>query len=70
MEQNANEDHHPRTPRAIPDKHMFTVCEVAALLGVNHKTVRAEIAAGRIKSIPLGRLIRIPRAEVLRLLGQ
>ena len=55
---------------ALPDKHTFTVQDLASLLAVNHKTLLAEIASGAIKSLRLGRLIRIPRAEVLRLLGQ
>lgn len=50
-------------------KLVFTVQELATLLGVNHKTVRAEIDGGRLKHVRLGRVIRIPRAEVLRLIG-
>lgn len=39
----------------------LSVAECAALLRVNHKTIRAEIAAGRIPVVRVGRLIRIAR---------
>jgi excisionase family DNA binding protein len=55
---------------ALPMKHTFSVTEVAEFLGVNHKTIREQITAGRIGSIRLGRVIRIPRSEVLKLLGE
>ena len=54
----------------LPPKHMFTVKELAKYLGVNHKTVREQITVGTIKAIHLGRSIRIPRSEVLKLLGE
>lgn len=53
----------------LPPKYAFSVFEVAELLGVNHKTIREQITAGRIHVTRLGRVIRIPRAEVTRLLG-
>lgn len=42
----------------------FTVPEFAKLLRVNAKTVYAEIAAGRIQAVRLGRALRIPRIAV------
>ena len=39
-----------------------TVAEAAKYLRVNPKTIYAEIAAGRIRVIRLGRSVRIPRA--------
>jgi excisionase family DNA binding protein len=60
----------PQNPEPeLPAKHAFTVKETAALLGVNHKTIREQITTGAIKAIRLGRSIRIPRSEVLKLLG-
>ena len=58
------------TSFALPPKHTFPVQELADLLGVNHKTIREQITAGNIQAVRLGRVIRIPRSEVLRLLGQ
>lgn len=54
----------------LPQKHAFTVQEVAEILDVNHKTIRELIGAEKIQAMRLGRLIRIPRSEVLKLLGQ
>lgn len=53
----------------LPAQHTFRVREVAELIDVDHKTLRKGIKDGDIKCIRLGRLQRIPRAEVLRLLG-
>ena len=52
----------------LPPKFAFSVAELAEILGVNHKTIREQIAAEKVGSIRLGRLIRIPRSEVLKLL--
>ena len=41
---------------------VLTVPEAAAFLRVNVKTVYAEITAGRIQAIRLGRTLRISRA--------
>lgn len=49
---------------------LFTVDEVASALRVSTKTVRRRIAAGLIRTADLGgRLVRIPAAELRRLLG-
>ena len=45
-----------------------TVPEVATLLGVSGRTVQRRIADGSIRSIRLGRLIRVSEEEVARLL--
>lgn len=42
----------------------LSVAEAAALLGVNHKTIRREIESGRLPAVRVGRLIRI-NAETL-----
>lgn len=47
---------------ALDDRDWMTVVEVATLLGVSEKTVRARIADGTIPHWRLGpRTIRIPR---------
>lgn len=52
----------------IRDSEMLTVKEAADLLRVNIKTVYAEIAAGRLKHVQLGRrIIRIPRSVIASL---
>lgn len=52
---------------APTDARYFTVDELAAELRVDPKTIRAELASGRISFVRVGRLIRIPR-RVLALL--
>lgn len=42
---------------------------VASLLDISVETVGRKIRAGDIKSIKLGRLVRVPRSEILRLLA-
>ena len=49
---------------------MLTVKEAAALLKVNVKTVYAEIAAGHLGYIKIGRLIRIPRTVISSMVQQ
>jgi excisionase family DNA binding protein len=43
--------------QTLPDKPVLTVREAAGLLGVNVKTLYAEITAGRFPAIRLGRAI-------------
>jgi excisionase family DNA binding protein len=52
------------TPDEPDPDEMLTVKEVAALLKVNIKTVYAEIAAGHIGYLKVGRLFRIPRTVI------
>ena len=53
-----------------PERPVLTVREAAALLGVNVKTLYAEIAAGRFPAIRLGRAIRISRSVIASSLEQ
>ena len=48
---------------------LLKVDEVAAYLRLSTKTVRRQIAAGRISAIRIGRLIRVSAEEVMRLTG-
>jgi excisionase family DNA binding protein len=47
----------------------FTLKETANLVNVPVPTLRREAKLGRIRSVRVGRFVRIPRAEVLRLVG-
>ena len=42
---------------------MLTVDEVAKLLRVEHKTVRALIKSGKLRAVRLGRILRIREAD-------
>ncbi len=55
----------------MPPHLFFKTGEVASILRVDVKTAYTDIRAGRIRAVTLaeGRVIRIPRAEVLRLLA-
>jgi len=54
----------------LPDRPVLTVREAAGVLGVNVKTLYAEIASGRFPAIRLGRVIRIARNVVASFLEQ
>ncbi len=54
----------------VPERPVLTVREAAGLLGVNVKTLYAEIASGRFPAIRLGRAIRISRSVVASSLEQ
>lgn len=44
---------------------LMTVEELAERWGVNPRTIRSEIGAGRIKCIRIGRLVKISRSHVM-----
>ena len=46
-----------------------TVAEVAIILGCSQRHVRSLISEGVLGHCKLGRLVKIPRHEILRLLG-
>jgi excisionase family DNA binding protein len=56
--------------QTVPEKPVLTVREAAGLLGVNVKTLYAEITAGRFPAIRLGRAIRISRSVIASSLEQ
>lgn len=65
------------TVRAVSDtdegstaRAFYTVDEVAAILRVNHKTVREALRDGAIPHVRLGRTIRIPAAVITSMLKQ
>lgn len=55
---------------ALPDRPVMSVREAAGILGVNVKTLYAEIQAGRFPAIRLGRVLRIARGVVASTLEQ
>lgn len=54
----------------LPDRPVLTVKEAAAAIGVNVKTLYAEIATGRFPALRVGRVIRIARNVVASFLQQ
>ncbi|MCH7946038.1 MAG: helix-turn-helix domain-containing protein [Armatimonadetes bacterium] len=46
----------------------YTKPWVASALGVSERHIQRLMAAGRIRSVRIGRSVRIPGAEVLRIL--
>lgn len=53
----------------LPDKPMFSVEEVAAILGVGRATAYHCANTGEIPALRLGRRLFIPRATLARMLG-
>src|SRR6266705_4754153 len=49
---------------------LLRVSAAAHELGLHPSTVRRWIKAGRIQAVPMGREVRVPRAEVERLVGK
>lgn len=58
--------------RSVADESLalLTVPQVCKMLGVGRTFLYAEIAAGRLRTIRIGRLRRIQRAEVLRYIAE
>lgn len=52
---------------ALADKPVYSVQELAHLLGVHYTTVARMVGDGRIRGQRIGRLWRIPASEVERL---
>ena len=59
-----------QVPQTTPERPVLTVREAAAILGVNVKTLYAEITAKRFPALRLGRAIRIARSVVTSFLEQ
>jgi excisionase family DNA binding protein len=60
----------PEIEAMVPDRPVLDVKEVARILGVNAKTVYAEVDSGGIPAIRLRRRIRISRSVVIAILEQ
>lgn len=60
----------PAKPAAVTAGPFLTISETANDLKLSERTVRELIAAGEIKAMRLGkRIVRIPRAEIERLIS-
>jgi excisionase family DNA binding protein len=62
-------DRGQRTPRT-PVERPRTIAEAATELGLSVHTIRAWVAARRLAHIRLGRVIRIPAAEIRRMIDK
>jgi excisionase family DNA binding protein len=60
----------PRKPRRESVEQPRTIAEAASELGLSTHTVRAWISMRRIAHIRLGRAIRIPAAEIRRIIEE
>jgi putative resolvase len=52
------------------EQKLLRVGAAAHALGLHPITVRRWIQAGRIQAVPIGREVRVPRAEIERLVGK
>lgn len=55
-------------PTAVPTSHALTVAATARALSLSEKSVYRAIARGDLAAVRIGRAIRIPKAELARLL--
>lgn len=51
-------------------EQFFTMREAAARLGLGLTTISAEVAAGRLVVLRVGRSVRIPESELARWIGE
>ncbi len=54
----------------VSREELFSPQEVADRFSISRWTIYAWIAEGRIKSVKIGRLVRIPESEVNRIIRQ
>jgi excisionase family DNA binding protein len=52
----------------IMKNRLYASKEVSALLDISYQTLRRSIAKGSIKTVRVGRFVRIPAEEVMRLM--
>jgi len=61
----------PQRSAGIPDaRQLLTSREFASAVGIKESTVRSWTMKRKIKVVKLGRLVRIPRTEVVRLMDE
>ena len=51
----------------IQDSLLFDCTETARILGISKSMVRKLVRQGRISVVRIGRLVRIPRDEIVRI---
>ena len=54
----------------MENRQLFTLNEAADALGISWQTARRWAAAGQIRTIRMGRLVKVPRAEIERLVNE
>lgn len=54
----------------MPNSQLLSVSQAAERLGLKQSTIRAWLMARRIEFVRLGRSVKIPEAEVNRLISQ
>jgi len=60
----------PHKVSVLDDSRLaYSMREVAAAIGMSERSVWSLIASGRLRSIKLGRSVRIPREALAELLG-
>jgi excisionase family DNA binding protein len=52
------------------NKELYTYAEAAEMLSVSVSTVRKLVAKRNLRIVKLGRSVRIPRSEILRLIDE
>jgi excisionase family DNA binding protein len=58
-----------RTEKAIENPLTLSIGEASTMLGVSSYLVRRLVDEGKLPSVRLGRLVRIPRIRLLSMLG-
>lgn len=56
------------TQATTTERHLLSPDEFARAIGVSHWTVRNHIAAGKVQSVRVGSLIKIPVSEIERVI--
>ena len=59
-----------RPAKVLPDRPRLAVKEAAAILGVNVRTLYAEIHAGKVQVLRAGNELRVPNAVLASIVGQ
>ncbi len=54
----------------MPDSPVMTVEEAAKVLRISRNSAYEAVKRGEIPSLRLGRLIRVPRAAILKMIGE
>lgn len=63
-------NHQASIPQSTSAPELLSMPEAASALGCSADTVRRLIRQGRLASVRLGRSVRIPREDLLRLITQ
>ncbi len=59
----------PRMEEHMNDSPVITVAEAAAILRISRNSAYEAVRRGEIPSIRIGRLLRIPRTAILKMVG-